>query len=175
MLDHLRVQLCLQSIGGYVKVLVFKPSSNFFNLYEFMNMISFYAENGRGVGSRIATLQYTFPCNMATSRVDESVLYGTGGLYWIVVHSQYVPRVMGPLHNNNYAFTRCTHRHFIFKFEEIFQNFTQTAWYDSMRNIALEGDLTLISPLPVNIRPCDTCVTQESGQYVTRFRLLIHR
>jgi len=44
-------------------------------------MISFYAEHGREVGSRISTLQYTFPCNMATSRIDESVLYGTGGLY----------------------------------------------------------------------------------------------
>jgi len=81
MLDHLRVQLCLQSIGRYVKVLVFKPITNFYNLYEFMNMISFYAEHGQGVGSRISTLQYTFPCNMATSRIDESVLYGTGGLY----------------------------------------------------------------------------------------------
>ncbi|XP_060837199.1 F-box/LRR-repeat protein 21 [Rhopalosiphum padi] len=79
MLDHLRVQLCLQSIGRYVKVLVFKPITNFYNLYEFMNMISFYAEHGQGIGSRISTLQYTFPCNMATSRIDESVLYGTGG------------------------------------------------------------------------------------------------
>lgn len=81
MLDHLRVQMCLQSIGRYIQVLVFRPISNFYNLYEFMNMISFYAEHGYGVGSRISTLQYTFPCNMATSRVDESVLYGTGGSY----------------------------------------------------------------------------------------------
>lgn len=80
MLDHLRVQLCLQSIGRYMKVLVFKPINNFYNLYEFMNMISFYAEHGRGIGSRISTLHYTFPCNMSTSRIDESVLYGTGGL-----------------------------------------------------------------------------------------------
>lgn len=80
MLDHLRVQLCLQSIGNYIKVLVFKPITNFYNLYEFMNMISFYAEHGRGIGFRVNTLQYTFPCNMATSRIDESVLYGTGGL-----------------------------------------------------------------------------------------------
>lgn len=81
MLDHLRVQLCLQSIGRYIQVLVFRPINNFYNLYEFMNMISFYAERGQGVGSRIHTLQYTFPCNMATSRIDESVLYGTGGSY----------------------------------------------------------------------------------------------
>ncbi|XP_050436850.1 F-box/LRR-repeat protein 21 isoform X2 [Adelges cooleyi] len=78
MLDHLRVQYCLQSIGSYIKVLVFKPASNFYNLYEFMNMISFYAEHGQNVGSKISTLHYTFPCNMATSH-DESVLYGTGG------------------------------------------------------------------------------------------------
>lgn len=81
MLDHLRVQLCLQSIGCYIKVLVFKPINNFYNLYEFMNMISFYAEHGRGVGSRTTTLQYTFPCNMSSSRIDESVLYGTGGMF----------------------------------------------------------------------------------------------
>ncbi|XP_050535286.1 uncharacterized protein LOC126902252 isoform X2 [Daktulosphaira vitifoliae] len=78
MLDHLRVQICLQSIGSYNKVLVFRPTSNFYNLYEFMNMISFYVENGYNIGSRIRALHYTFPCNMATSH-DELVLYGTGG------------------------------------------------------------------------------------------------
>lgn len=84
MLDHLRAQLCLNSIGRHIKTLIFKPINNFYNLYEFMNMISFYAEKQdhpgcsvKGIGSQITSLQYTFPCNMAIR--NETRLYGTGG------------------------------------------------------------------------------------------------
>lgn len=87
MLDHLRTQLCLRSVGRYIRTLIFKPINNFYNLYEFMNMISFYHEQEcnpncmvRGIGSHITSLQYTFPCNMASR--NETRLYGTGGSYY---------------------------------------------------------------------------------------------
>lgn len=61
--------------------------TNFYNLYEFMNMISYYMElQGTdnwtipGVGANIHTLQYVFPCNMqARDESERARLYGTGG------------------------------------------------------------------------------------------------
>ncbi|CAH0394318.1 unnamed protein product [Bemisia tabaci] len=85
-LDHLRTQLCLCSVGNILKHLIFVPQTNFYNLYEFMNMISFYAEQersgskefSRGIGSNVETLSYIFPCNQAY-RNQPMELYGTGG------------------------------------------------------------------------------------------------
>ncbi|KAK9496475.1 hypothetical protein O3M35_013238 [Rhynocoris fuscipes] len=87
-LDHLRAQLCLATIGRNFRVLVFKPMTNFYNMYEFMNMISYYAEQQgadrvtvKGIGENIKTLRYTFPCNMLARDESQqaSRLYGTGG------------------------------------------------------------------------------------------------
>jgi hypothetical protein len=84
MLDHLRAQFCLNRVGKHVRTLIYKPISNFYNLYEFMNMISFYAEQPehsrctvKDVGAQISVLRYTFPCNMSSK--NEPKLYGTGG------------------------------------------------------------------------------------------------
>lgn len=60
---------------------------NFSNLYEFMNIMSWFIEQHsekdpmeKGVGSNILYLKFTFPCNMTTREDDESVrLFGTGG------------------------------------------------------------------------------------------------
>lgn len=60
---------------------------NFYNLYEFINMVSWYTEqkNKRdnvqlGIGSNIKFLKFTFPCNMAKGDDSEkSRLFGTGG------------------------------------------------------------------------------------------------
>lgn len=62
---------------------------NFFNLYEFIKLLSWYIEQGDnpllnsfGIGSRIRTLKFTFPCNMDNRIRDEdeiTKLYGTGG------------------------------------------------------------------------------------------------
>ncbi len=38
--------------------------------------------NFKGVGSRITSLQYTFPCNMASR--NETRLYGTGGNFFVL-------------------------------------------------------------------------------------------
>ncbi|XP_046679821.1 F-box/LRR-repeat protein 21-like [Homalodisca vitripennis] len=86
-LDHIRTQQCLSAIGMHIRVLIFTPMTNFYNLYEFMNMVSYYAEHqGRdhmtvkGVGSLIHTLKYTFPCNMSAREEQRNRrLYGTGG------------------------------------------------------------------------------------------------
>lgn len=63
---------------------------NFFNLYEFMNMVSWYIEQSRlktikqpgitGVGCKIRTLKFTFPCDMSNRDESERIrLFGTGG------------------------------------------------------------------------------------------------
>ncbi|KAG5897483.1 hypothetical protein JTB14_031107 [Gonioctena quinquepunctata] len=86
-LDHLRCQMCLSSVGKHFKQLTIDPMFNFYNLYEFMNMISWYTEQRErkenvelGVGSNIRHLKFTFPCNMTTRDDTERVrLFGTGG------------------------------------------------------------------------------------------------
>ncbi|XP_014211697.1 uncharacterized protein LOC106641702 [Copidosoma floridanum] len=86
-LDHMRTSTCLNKIGKNIKCLVFEPMMNFYNLYEFMNMISWYVEKQgsdnttvAGVGTNIRRLKFTFPCNMANRNNPEAVrLFGTGG------------------------------------------------------------------------------------------------
>lgn len=63
------------------------PMLNFYNLYEFMNMVSWYAEQREskenvelGIGSNIRYFKFTFPCNMTTRDDSERIrLFGTGG------------------------------------------------------------------------------------------------
>jgi len=60
---------------------------NFYNLYEFMNIMSYYIEQDnnsnaavKGVGRKVTTLKYSFACNMASyDKRDRNRLYGTGG------------------------------------------------------------------------------------------------
>lgn len=85
-LDHLRTQTCLSQVGRHFRHLVFEPMLNFYNLYEFMNMISWYTEQthkdivAAGVGTYIKSLKFTFPCNMSNRDETERVrLFGTGG------------------------------------------------------------------------------------------------
>lgn len=88
-LDHLRAQLCLATVGRNFRVLIFTPMTNFYNMYEFMNMISYYAEQQgqdrltvKGIGKHVHTLRYTFPCNLLARFEEDQVsrLYGTGGM-----------------------------------------------------------------------------------------------
>lgn len=79
--------MCLSQVGKNFRHLTFEPMLNFYNLYEFMNMVSWYTEQARnsemserGVGSNIKTLKFTFPCNMTTRDDTERIrLFGTGG------------------------------------------------------------------------------------------------
>lgn len=60
---------------------------NFYNLYEFMNMVSYYAEKGgkdnysvEGVGHLIRGLKFIFPCNMKQrAEAEKCRIFGTGG------------------------------------------------------------------------------------------------
>ncbi|KAK4875105.1 hypothetical protein RN001_011527 [Aquatica leii] len=85
-LDHLRTQACMAQVGRYFRHLTFEPMLNFYNLYEFMNMISWYTEQTarevakKGVGTNIQSLKFTFPCNMSNRDETERIrLFGTGG------------------------------------------------------------------------------------------------
>ncbi|XP_035919184.1 uncharacterized protein LOC118517306 [Anopheles stephensi] len=89
-LDHSRLQSCLLSVGHLIRGLDFRPQVSFNNMFQFMSLISWAMEqNARtsgcprewvGCGSRIRSLNYLFPCNMALSEDPESIkLFGTGG------------------------------------------------------------------------------------------------
>ncbi|XP_017877267.1 uncharacterized protein LOC108623339 isoform X2 [Ceratina calcarata] len=86
-LDHMKTSTCLNKVGKNFRSLIFEPMLNFYNLYEFMNMISWYAERQgsdntsvAGVGTYMRRLKYTFPCNMANrDDADNIRLFGTGG------------------------------------------------------------------------------------------------
>ncbi|XP_050453701.1 uncharacterized protein LOC126852699 isoform X2 [Cataglyphis hispanica] len=86
-LDHIRTSTCLNKVGRNFRSLIFEPMLNFYNLYEFMNMISWYAEQQgfdntsvAGVGTYIRRLKFTFPCNMANRNDPDRIrLFGTGG------------------------------------------------------------------------------------------------
>ncbi|XP_058800831.1 uncharacterized protein LOC131669741 isoform X2 [Phymastichus coffea] len=87
-LDHMRTSTCLNKIGRNFKCLIFEPMMSFQNLFEFMNMISWYSERQKmdksmiGIGTNIKRLKFTFPCDMANRNRDNSEnmkLFGTGG------------------------------------------------------------------------------------------------
>ncbi|KAL3269333.1 hypothetical protein HHI36_008405 [Cryptolaemus montrouzieri] len=80
--------MCLSAVGKNFRKLTFEPMLNFFNLYEFMNMVSWFSENSdkkaeniqKGIGSKIKSLKFTFPCNMTSRDDTERIrLFGTGG------------------------------------------------------------------------------------------------
>jgi F-box protein 39 len=86
-LDHMRTSACLNKVGKHFKCLIFEPMMNFYNLYEFMNMISWYSERQESnnssvinIGTNIRRLKFTFPCNMASEDNPDAIkLFGTGG------------------------------------------------------------------------------------------------
>ncbi|XP_046613304.1 uncharacterized protein LOC124301844 [Neodiprion virginianus] len=86
-LDHMRTSMCLNKVGKNFRTLIFEPMLNFYNLFEFMNMISWYTEKQgsdntsvAGVGTLIRRLKFTFPCNMANRDDHERIrVFGTGG------------------------------------------------------------------------------------------------
>lgn len=82
-LDHMRTQMCITNVGRNFRQLVFGPMMNFFNLYEFMNMLSYFIEwpqGGLKIGTHIRMLRFIFPCNMAARDESERErIFGTGG------------------------------------------------------------------------------------------------
>lgn len=82
-LDHLRTQMCITNVGRNFRQLVFGPMMNFFNLYEFMNMLSYFVERPQEdleIGTHIRSLRFIFPCNMAVRDESERArIFGTGG------------------------------------------------------------------------------------------------
>nr|XP_029731265.1 uncharacterized protein LOC109410568 [Aedes albopictus] len=88
-LDHARTQNCLLSVGQLFRGLDFRPLFSFNNMFQFMTLISWAIEQNqkakvprewRGCGLKIKSLNYIFPCNMASSEDPESIkLFGTGG------------------------------------------------------------------------------------------------
>lgn len=89
-LDHLKTQQCFTRVGKFIKGLTLRPEYSFNNLFQFMSLLSWCMEQKtdahtgvrdyQGIGLKIKTLDYIFPCNMAYSDDPESIkLFGTGG------------------------------------------------------------------------------------------------
>jgi F-box protein 39 len=109
-LDHNRTRSFLTKIGGLLKGLDFQPKHNFNNFFQFVSILSWCMEEVcvnllqkkfiwlyfflyfqsrkdnapddlKGIGNRLRTLNYIFPCNMAAAEedLDNVKLYGTGG------------------------------------------------------------------------------------------------
>lgn len=88
-LDHARTQNCLLAVGRLFRGLDFRPLVSFNNMFQFMTLISWAIEQNQrpkcprewlGCGQKIKSLNYIFPCNMASSEDPESIkLFGTGG------------------------------------------------------------------------------------------------
>ncbi|PSN51058.1 hypothetical protein C0J52_01522 [Blattella germanica] len=82
-LDHMRTQNCITNVGRKFRKLVFGPMMNFFNLYEFMNMLSYFVERPEEnvmEATDIKSLRFIFPCNMAVPEESERArIFGTGG------------------------------------------------------------------------------------------------
>ncbi|XP_054721234.1 uncharacterized protein LOC129231004 isoform X2 [Uloborus diversus] len=81
-LDHYRMQLCLHKVSRGFRKIIIKPMENFFNLYEFMMILSYYCEKFEQL-HLIRTLDFTFGCEFAAEKsqnsgVDDKV-FGTGG------------------------------------------------------------------------------------------------
>lgn len=78
---------CLTNVGIHFRVLKFESMMNFYNLYEFMNMMSYYMERGgkdnysvEGVGRLVRALHFSFPCTMRQKiQAEKCRIYGTGG------------------------------------------------------------------------------------------------
>lgn len=78
-LDHHRTQLCLHRVARGIRKLIIKPMDNFFNLYEFMTILSYYCENYELL-TLINTLDFTFGCEFSAESVQgQDKVFGTGG------------------------------------------------------------------------------------------------
>lgn len=79
-LDHYRAQICLHKVGRNFRKLVICPITNFFNLYEFINMLSSFAEFFDENPLRfVHTLHFTFACHLIEGDVAHDIVFGTGG------------------------------------------------------------------------------------------------
>lgn len=96
-LDHQRTQMCLARVGRYIKGLEFRPIHSFQNLYQFMSLLAWCIEKNssatcppelKGIGDKIRSLSYIFPCNMSQSEDPQGIkLFGTGGQLLAVLKS----------------------------------------------------------------------------------------
>uniref|UniRef100_T1IND8 F-box domain-containing protein n=1 Tax=Strigamia maritima TaxID=126957 RepID=T1IND8_STRMM len=81
-LDHYRAQICLRYVGHNFRTIIIRPMSNFYNLYEFLNMLSsfaeFYDENPL---RSVHTFTFSFACHQKISSGidDNEQVFGTGG------------------------------------------------------------------------------------------------
>ncbi|XP_013117529.2 uncharacterized protein LOC106094839 [Stomoxys calcitrans] len=88
-LDHMRTQNCLARIGRHLRGVEFRPEISFNNIFQFMTLLTWSIKMGKqvdgppdmkGMGARIRSLVYLFPCNMAHANDPEGIkLFGTGG------------------------------------------------------------------------------------------------
>ncbi|GBM71244.1 hypothetical protein AVEN_130469-1 [Araneus ventricosus] len=78
-LDHHRTQLCLHRIARGFRRIIITKMENFYNLYEFMTILSYYGENFESL-NMIRTFEFTFGCELDPEVCQgREKVYGTGG------------------------------------------------------------------------------------------------
>ncbi|XP_054162350.1 uncharacterized protein LOC128960302 [Oppia nitens] len=80
-LDHYRTQIFLNRVGHQLKKIIIKPMVNFFNLYEFMKILSYFAEfYDQNPLRKVNTFDFTFSCHQLLERDgNQETVFGTGG------------------------------------------------------------------------------------------------
>ncbi|XP_067135359.1 F-box/LRR-repeat protein 3 [Centruroides vittatus] len=77
-LDHQRTQICLHRVGRAIRTLIFRPIPNFFNLYEFMSIVTYFCEFfDENPMCLVKNLHFRFACDSASNSSEE--VFGTGG------------------------------------------------------------------------------------------------
>ncbi|CAG2170818.1 unnamed protein product [Oppiella nova] len=78
---HIASQIFLNRMGTYLRKIVVKPTENLFNLYEFMKILSYFAEfYDQNPLQRVNALDFTFSCHQLLERgSNEETVFGTGG------------------------------------------------------------------------------------------------
>ncbi|CAG2108670.1 unnamed protein product, partial [Medioppia subpectinata] len=78
---HNASQVFLNRMGLNLRKIIVKPMDNFFNLYEFMKMLSYFAEfYDQNPLQRVNGLDFTFSCHQLLERDGkEETIFGTGG------------------------------------------------------------------------------------------------
>ena len=68
-------------MGLHLRTIIVKPMESLFNLYEFMKMLSYFAEfHDRNPLERVHTLDFTFSCHQLVEREgNQELVFGTGG------------------------------------------------------------------------------------------------
>ncbi|RWS09348.1 uncharacterized protein B4U79_08315 [Dinothrombium tinctorium] len=80
-LDHYRMHMYLSKFGRCIREIIITPMTNLFNLYEFMKMLTYFAEFfDENPLHSVHTFDFTFACHVVSDEnKQQEYVFGTGG------------------------------------------------------------------------------------------------